>query len=66
LFKLQIEQLMDRDEVSTNEDDETLHRRLEADVNQDVIEEFATIDVGGTFSGKNIREMARDSGLAAS
>lgn len=62
--KLQLEDLMDREDISTNESDEALHKRLEAEVNQDVMEEFVKIDVGGSFSGKNIRQMAQDAGLA--
>jgi len=64
LFKLQLEELMDRDDLSTDESDEALHRRLEAEVNQDVMEEFIKIDFGGSFSGKNIRQMAQEAGLA--
>jgi len=64
LFKLQLEELMDRDQLAADEDDEALHRRLEAEVNQDVMEEFIAIDVGGSFSGKNIRQMAQETDLA--
>src|SRR5204863_302436 len=62
LFKLQLEELMDREELSSDEGDEALHRRLEAEVNQDLMEEFIRIDVGGSFSGKNIRQMAKEAG----
>jgi hypothetical protein len=64
LFKLQLEKLMDREQLVTDESDQALHRRLEAEVNQDVMEEFITIDVGGSFSGKNIRQMAQETDLA--
>lgn len=64
LFKLQLEELMDREDISTDENDEALHKRLEAEVNQDVMEEFVKIDFGGSFSGKNIRQMAKEAGLA--
>jgi Family of unknown function (DUF5677) len=63
LFKLQLEELMDREDL-TDEDDEALHKRLEAEVNQDVMEEFVKIDLGGSFSSKNIRQMANETDLA--
>jgi Family of unknown function (DUF5677) len=63
LFKLKLEQLMDSDDLAA-EDAAELHRTLEAEVNQDTMEEFLVIDLGGTFSGKNIREMAIETDLA--
>jgi hypothetical protein len=63
LFKLQLEELMDSDDLSSDDDDEALHKRLEAEVNQDVMEEFVKIDLGGSFSGKNIRQMAQEADL---
>lgn len=63
LFKLQLEDLMDRDDVAADRDDADLHQRLQAEVNQDVREEFVQIDLGGSFSGKNIRQMAIDAEL---
>jgi hypothetical protein len=64
LFKLKLEELMDSDRLAADDDDRALHERLEAEVNQDVMEELVKIDVGGSFSGKNIRQMALDVGLA--
>ena len=64
LFKLKLEELMDSDRSAADEDAEQLHARLEAEVNQDTMEEFLAIDLGGTFSGKNIREMAKETDLA--
>jgi len=64
LFKLQLEDLMDREELSIGEDNAALHKRLEAEVNQDVMEEFIKIDVGASFSGKTIRQMAKEADLA--
>jgi hypothetical protein len=64
LFKLQLDDLMDREDISTDESNEALNKRLEAEVNQDVMEEFVKIDVGGSFPGKKIRQMAQDAGLA--
>jgi hypothetical protein len=64
LFKLQLEDLMDRDDLGIDDDDEALHKRLETEVNEDVLEEFIRIDVGGSFSGKNIRDMAKETELA--
>lgn len=63
LFKLQLEELMDRDDL-VDEDNEALHDRLHAEVNLDSMEELVTIDVGGSFSKRNIREMAKETGLA--
>lgn len=66
LYKLKLEDLMDTED-GANEDREDvreLHRRLEAEVNQDTMEEFLKIDLGGTFSGKNIRQMAKETDLA--
>lgn len=64
LLKLKLEDLMDSDRPEADEDAEQLHARLEAEVNQDTMEEFLEIDLGGTFSGKNIREMAKETDLA--
>lgn len=63
LFKLQIEEFIDNDDFEGYEGLEAIHRRLEAEVNVDKMEEFQTIDLGGGFSGKNIREMAIEAGL---
>jgi hypothetical protein len=66
LYKLKLEELMDAEDGDSEEreDARELHRRLEAEVNQDTMEEFLTIDLGGTFSGKNIRQMAKETELA--
>jgi hypothetical protein len=66
LYKLKLEELMDSDELDAGEreDISRLHTRLADEVNQDTMEEFLQIDLGGTFSGKNIREMARETDLA--
>jgi Family of unknown function (DUF5677) len=63
LFKLQLEELMDNEDLTSDENDQALHERLEAEVNQDVMEEFIKIDLGGSFSGKNIRQMAQEADL---
>jgi Family of unknown function (DUF5677) len=66
LYKLKLEELMDAEgpEGDEGEDIRKLHSRLEQEVNQDTMEEFLEIDLGGTFSGKNIREMAKETDLA--
>lgn len=66
LYKLKLEELMDADgaEADAREDVRELHQRLEAEVNEDTMEEFLKIDLGGSFSGKNIREMAKETDLA--
>jgi hypothetical protein len=54
LYKLKLEELMDGEgpEGGEREDVRELHARLEQEVNQDTMEEFLQIDLGGTFSGK--------------
>lgn len=42
---------------------EELRDRLEHEVNAEILKEFQRISLGGTFSGKSIREMAEESGL---
>jgi Family of unknown function (DUF5677) len=66
LYKLKLEELMDEEgpEGREREDVREIHARLEQEVNQDTMEEFLEIDLGGTFSGKNIREMAKEANLA--
>jgi hypothetical protein len=66
LHKLKLEELMDTGEaeIEHREDVRELHKRLEAEVNEDTMEEFLKIDLGGSFSGKNIREMAIETDLA--
>lgn len=64
LFKLKLEDLMESEEASFAEDDRAFLDRLREQVNQDTMEEFQEIDLGGSFSGKNIREMAADTELA--
>jgi hypothetical protein len=64
LFKLQLEELMDRETLAPEDSTKALHERLEAEVNEDLMEELVAIDVGGNFSGKNIRQMADEAGLA--
>jgi hypothetical protein len=64
LLKLKLEDLMEREDVSFDDADEDFLTRLRDQVNQDTMEEFQTIDVGGSFSGKNIREMAAQTDLA--
>jgi hypothetical protein len=63
LYKLKVEELMDSEGFPDDEELKRLHRRLEAEVNVDRLEEFQTIDIGGTFSGKSMRDMAREAGL---
>jgi hypothetical protein len=64
LLKLKLEDLMERQDISFDDADEDFLARLREQVNQDTMEEFQTIDVGGNFSGKNIREMAAETDLA--
>lgn len=66
LYKLKLEELMDGEDPEEGERESVreLHARLEQEVNQDTMEEFLEIDLGGTFSGKNIREMANEIDLA--
>ena len=66
LYKLKLEELMDRESEGAEEREnvQRLHQRLEAEVNQDTMEEFLKIDLGGTFSGKNVRQMAKETDLA--
>jgi hypothetical protein len=64
LFKLKLEDLMESEKVSFDEDDRAFLDRMREKVNQDTMEEFQTIDLGGSFSGKNIREMAKETDLA--
>ena len=64
LFKLKLEDVMESEEASFAEDDRAFLDRLREQVNQDTMEEFQAIDLGGSFSGKNIREMAADTDLA--
>ena len=66
LYKLKLEELMDSEGQDGDERSNIreLHRRLELEVNQDTMEEFLAIDLGGSFSGKNIRQMARETDLA--
>ena len=47
LFKLQLEDLMSRDDLVPDEHNEALYRRLEAEVNQDAMEEFVRIEPWG-------------------
>jgi len=63
LFKLQLEKLMDQDEQAASDANQALHQSVADEVNEDVLEEFIKIDVGGSFSGKSIRDMAQDTGL---
>jgi hypothetical protein len=63
LLKLKLEELMDRDDLAA-EDVSDLHKSVEAEINIDSMEEFLTIDLGGSFSGKNIRQMAQETDLA--
>ncbi len=64
LFKLKLEDLMERENISFDEDDRDFLDRLREQVNQDTMEEFQKIDLGGSFSGRNIREMATETELA--
>lgn len=66
LYKLKLEELMDAEGQDGDERTNVreLHRRLEPEVNQDTMEEFLAIDLGGSFSGKNVRQMAREADLA--
>jgi len=64
LFKLKLEDLMESEDASFGEDDRAFVDRLREQVNQDTMEEFQEIDLGGSFSGKNIREMAAEADLA--
>ena len=63
LFKLKLEDLMESEDIFFDEDDHALLDHLRQQVSQDTIEELQTIDVGGSFSGKNIREMAAETEL---
>jgi uncharacterized protein DUF5677 len=63
LFKLKLEDLMEREDISFDEHDRDFLDRLREQVNQDTMEEFQKVDLGGSFSGKNIREMATETEL---
>jgi hypothetical protein len=63
LFKLQIEDFIDRDDFDGYKGLEEIHKRLEAEVNLEHLEEFQNIDLGGTFSGKSLRDMAIEANL---
>jgi len=60
LYKLHLEDYIDSTEAT---DLEELRDRLEREVNAEILEEFQQISLGGTFSGKSIREMAEESEL---
>ncbi len=60
LYKLHLEELMDSEGFEEDEDIRRLHKRLEAEVNVDRLEEFQKIDIGGNFAGISIHEMAKE------
>ena len=60
LYKLHLEDYI---EEHAGAELEELRELLEREVNAEILEEFQKIDLGGTFSGKSIREMAEEAGL---
>ena len=59
LLKLHIQDLVDKGREDLSEYAEYLSEII----NEEIWEEFLSIDLGGNFSGKNIRAMAHESGL---
>jgi hypothetical protein len=60
LYKLHLEDYIE----STGATDlDELRAQLDREVNAEILEEFQRISLGGTFSGKSIREMAEEAGL---
>jgi uncharacterized protein DUF5677 len=62
LLKLHFEEYLDAEE-DPHEDMVAYVKYLEALVNQDVMEEFQDINLGGNFAGKDMRKMAAEVGL---
>jgi hypothetical protein len=62
LLKLHFEEYLAAEE-DPHEDMVAYVDYLEALVNQDIMEEFQDIDLGGNFAGKDMRRMAADVGL---
>lgn len=61
LYKLHLEAFIE--EHGSSEDLENLHEALDREVNAEIMEEFQQIDLGGTFSGFSIRDMAEQAKL---
>jgi hypothetical protein len=61
LYKLHLEDFIA--EHGASADLEELHEALDREVNAEILEEFQQIDLGGTFSGRSIREMAEEAAL---
>jgi Family of unknown function (DUF5677) len=63
LFKLHLEDHFEsRDDEPTQDELEFLDQ-LEEEVSSELLEEFIDIDLGGTFAGVNVRQMAEEAGL---
>jgi hypothetical protein len=60
LYKLHLEDYI---EQHADTELEELRDLLEREVNAEILEEFQQIDLGGTFSGKSMREMADEAGM---
>jgi hypothetical protein len=61
LRKLHLEDVIDAEELAGEFEEHLAY--LEARVNRETLEEFQTVDLGGNFAGKSMRDMARESGL---
>jgi Family of unknown function (DUF5677) len=61
LRKLHLEDFVEAEELSDQFEDHLDY--LEARVNSETLEEFQAIDLGSSFAGKSIRDMAREAGL---
>jgi Family of unknown function (DUF5677) len=60
LYKLHLEDYIDSSGATELEE---LREQLEREVNAEILEEFQSISLGGTFSGKSVREMAEEAKL---
>jgi hypothetical protein len=63
LFKLHLEDHLETRGDEPTQDEVEFLNQLEDEVSSELLEEFIDIDLGGTFGGVNVRQMAEEAGL---
>jgi hypothetical protein len=63
LFKLHLEDHLEMRGDEPSQDELDFLDQLEEEVSSELLEEFIDIDLGGTFAGVNVRQMAEEAGL---
>lgn len=63
LYKLHLEDHLETRGEEPTQDELEFLEQLEEEVSSESLEEFIDIDLGGTFAGVNVRQMAEEAGL---